>query len=188
MPKNKIVKKRTAEEVKTLVLDSGTGFDAKHVFIKAAEELEDFKDTKQIGSDTYLYKSMTLYEFDKGVLLVNALPELYRVFALEFSKNLQSDYKCIDQGEKSLAEVVALNFVRTIYMQDRITAYLAMRSINDVGVKYLDFVSRELDRAQRHYLGSLQALRTLHNPSFEVNIRANTALVGQNQAIQVKNP
>jgi hypothetical protein len=187
MPKNKLVTKRSVEEVKNIVLNSGTGFDAKHVFNKAAEEMESFKDTKGLTSDSYLYKAMTIYEFDKGILLSNAIPELYRVFALEFSKNLQNDYKCVDQGGKSLAEMVALNFVRTIYMQERISAYIRMGSITDTGAKYLDFLSRDMDRAQRHYLASLQALKTLHSPSFEVNIKANTALVGQNQAVQVKN-
>jgi len=54
-------------------------------------------------------------------------------------------------------------------------------------VQYLAVLSKELDRAERHYLASLQALKMLKSPSFEVNIKTNTAVVGQNQIVQANN-
>ena len=82
---------------------------------------------------------------------------------------------------------MALNFVRTLYVQDGITAYIHIGTITDMGVSYLNFLSKEMDRAQRHYLVSLEALRAIHNPEFELNIKTNTAVVNNNQAAQVKN-
>jgi len=187
MPDNKITKPKTVDEVKDLILRSGTGFDAKWILGNVEEELNALKNKKEVAPDTYLYKSMTLFEFDKGILLASSLPERFRVFALEFSRNLQKEYECKTQSEKSMAEIVALNFSRVLAVQEKVNSYLTMGSITDMGVKYLAVVSKELDRALRHYLASLQTLKMLKMPPLEVSIRTQTAIVGQNQVVQANN-
>jgi len=187
MPDNKITKSKTTDEIRNIIKKSGLGFEENYVLSKVQDELETLKEKKEVGPETFLYKSMTLFEFEKGPLLCTSVPERFSVFALEFSKQLQEEYKCNTPSEKSLAEISSLNFIRTLWIQDRIRAYLEIGSITDIGVKYLDMLSRELDRAERHYQVTLQALKTLRNPSFEVNIKANNAVVGNNQAVQVKN-
>lgn len=187
MPNNKIAKPKTIDEVKDIIKKSGLGYEADYVLSQVQSELDTLREKKEAGPETFLYKSMTLFEFDRGPLLCTSVPARFSVFALEFSKKLQEEFKCENPSEKSLAEVTSLNFIRTLWIQDRIRSYLETGSITDMGVKYIDVLSRELDRAQRHYQGSLQALRTLRNPSFEVNIKANNAVVGNNQAVQVKN-
>jgi len=185
MQKNKIVKTKSIEEIKQSIKDSGTGFDSGYILRQAGKEIGD--EAKEFTSDTNYYKAMTLFEFDKGILLLNGLPSLYQYFALEFSKNLQVEYGCKTPSEKSIAEIVSLNFVRTLSIQQRINAYLEMKTINPNGIGYLNVMSKELDRAERHHLTSLEALRTLHSPFFSVNIKTNTAVLGQNQVVQVKN-
>lgn len=188
MTKNKITKTKTTDEVREIIKKSGLGYEADYVLNQVQRELDTLrKDKYEAGPDTFLYKSMTLFEFDKGPLLCTSVPARFSVFALEFSRKLQEEYKCETPSEKSLGEITSLNFIRTLWIQDRLRAYLEIGSITDIGVKYLDVLSKELDRAERHYQGSLQALRTLRNPSFEVNIKANNAVVGQNQAVQIKN-
>lgn len=184
MPDNKIAKPKTVEEIKDIVSELGTGFDARYILGKVEEERKTLEAPKDVTSDSFLYKSMTLFEFDKGILLLNAIPELHRVFALEFCKNLQTEYNCKTPSEKSLAEIVALNFVRVLGVQSKMNSYLSKDSVTDIGVGYLNVISKELDRAERHYLTSLQALKMLKSPSFEVNIKINTAVVGQNQIVQ----
>lgn len=187
MPTNKIIKTKTTEEVKDIILKSGTGFDSKYILDKVQGELENRDKAKEAGSDTFLYKAMTVFEFDKGILLTSSLPDRFRVFALEFSRNLQKEYDCKSQGEKSMAEIVALNFARVLMIQDKVNSYLGIGSITDMGVRYLAVASKELDRAQRHYLASLQALKMLRTPPIEVSIRTQTAIVGQNQMVQTNN-
>jgi len=60
-----------------------------------------------------------------------------------------------------------------------------MGTINDNGYKYLKIMSLELDRANRHYLASLQTLRSIKQPPMQLNIKTNTAVVGTNQMVQV---
>lgn len=181
-----IIKAKTRDEIRDSIKGSSTGFDAWYILQQADKEMKDFKEPKEIVSNTNYYKAMTLFEFDKGVLLLNSIPELHGVFALEFSKNLQAEYNCKTPSEKSMAEVVSLNFVRILETQRKIKN--ALGSIKTrYDVQYLAVLSKELDRAERHYLTSLQAIKMLRSPAFEVNIKTQTAVVGTNQIVQANN-
>lgn len=186
MPNNKITKTKSIEEIRKSIGESCTGFDSKYILRLADEEIKDLKDKKEFSLDSNYYKAMTLFEFDKGVLLLNAIPNLHRVFALEFSRNLQAEYNCTTPSEKSIAEVTSLNFVRILEIQRKIKDALeSMKTRYDI--QYLAVLSKELDRAERHYLSSLQTLKMLKMPPLEVNIRTQTAVVGQNQIVQANN-
>jgi len=187
MPNNKVAKIKSIEEIRKSVSNSIIGFDSNYILKLADEETKGLKGPKEFAPETNYYKAMTLFEFDKGVLLASSMPEKFRVFALEFSRNIQTEYNCTTQSEKSMAEVIALNYVRVLSVQDRVNSYLSMGSITDMGIRYLAVLSKELDRAERHYLTSLQALNMLKSPALEVNIRTQTAVVGQNQIVQSNN-
>lgn len=189
MQKNKIVKAKTTEEIKNDFKHSSTGYDSGYILKKANEERLAKKNdgTFSVTHDTYYYKAMTLLEFDHGVLLTNSVPDLHGVFALELFKNIQKEYDCQTPTEKSLAEVVTLNFIRILETQRQIK-HTESNVKTRYDILYIEILSKELDRAERHYLTSLQALRMIKMPQLEVNIRTQTAIVGQNQVVQVKNP
>lgn len=187
MSKNKITNLNPTDEIKRYVSTSVSHFDSEYILRQADIELQKPRKSNEFGPTSNYYKALTLYELDKGILLSTSVPERFGVFALEFSKNLQAEFKCVTPSEKSLAELTALNFTRCLWLQDRMNSYIGIGTITDMGVRYLDMLSRELDRSERHYLTSLDSLRTLNSPRYEVNIRTNTAVVGQNQAVQVKN-
>ncbi len=130
---------------------------------------------------------LSLKEFSQGILLATSLLGHYRTFAIKLSNDLQIEYKCENPSEKTLAHNVAMNFTRTIAIQEKISDYLRLGTVSDVGVKYLDFLSKELDRANRHYLSSLQALKSIKQQPMNINIRTQTAVVGQNQLVHSNN-
>ncbi|HAU65465.1 TPA: hypothetical protein DCW32_02820 [Candidatus Woesebacteria bacterium] len=175
--------------MKEIVQQLDSGFGAEYVLGKVEEEHKILKNSnaKGVQPENYLYKAMTLFEFDKGILLLNSVPDLHITFALEFFKNLQKEYDCKTVSEKSMAEIVALNFVRILGIQRKINSYLDKGSVTDTGVGYLNVMSKELDRAERHYQTSLQMLRMLKTPPISVNIKTQTAIVGQNQVVQSNN-
>lgn len=187
MSNNKITKPKTIEEISKSIQCAGTGFNSEHILKLADKELEGLKEPKEMGPETNSYKAMTLFELDKGLLMLSAIPDRFRVFALEFLKNLQKEYECKTPSEKSLAEVAVLNFIRVLVSQFKINDYLDKCSVTSIGVGYLNVMSKELDRAERHYLTSLQALRMLKTPLLTMNIKTNTAVLGQNQMVQVNN-
>lgn len=48
-------------------------------------------------------------------------------------------------------------------------------------------LGKELDRANRHYLTAIQTLRMMKQQPLQVTVRANTAIIGQNQMVQTNN-
>ena len=142
MPDNKITKPRTIEDISKSIQSAGTGFNAEHILKLADKELKGLKEPKEMGPDTNAYKALTLFEFDKGLLMLSAIPDRFRVFALELLKNLQKEYDCKSPSEKSLVEIVALNFTRVLVTQFKINSYLDRDSLTDIGVGYLNVMSK----------------------------------------------
>lgn len=161
--------------------------DPKAIFARIREEHKNTKGHLDISGESNIYKALTLFEFDKGILMTSAIPERYLTFCIDFSRNLQKEYHCESPSEKATAELVAINFVRTLEIQSKINAYLGKDEFSDMGVRYLAVLSKELDKANRHYLNSLQTLKMLKQPPLEVTIKTQTAIVGQNQIVQSNN-
>jgi hypothetical protein len=188
MPNDKITKPKTTDEILKIFESLDTGYNKSYILKEANKELE-----KQHHSEKFTvmpgssyYKAMTMLEFNHGVLLSNSVPDLHSSFAIEFFQNLLKEFECKTPSEKSLAEVVTLNFIRILETQRKIKDNQASVKTR-YDIQYIAILSKELDRAERHYMTSLEALRTLHSPSFNVSIKTNTAVIGQNQAVQIKN-
>lgn len=184
---NTTKKKELEAKMRQLIREHGTDYDPIHAFSRIIEETEKNKGTENPRRLSLIKGAMSLFEFDNGVLMISGVSEEYRAFCIEFSRNLQKEYKCETPSEEATAELTALNFVRTLEIQYKLNGYLAMGDTNDVGTRYLAILSKELDRANRHYLNALQTLRMLKQPTLEVNIKTQTAIVGQNQIVQSNN-
>lgn len=174
------------ETMKKELLNVGTPYKAEAVVRNAYKEYVKSGIKKAERPESNIFREMTLREFDVGILMTIALPETLRTFALDMSKKLQEEFDCKTVSEKSLAEMAALNYCRVLYIQRRMEMYLERDQITDIGVGFLKYTSQELDRAERHYLTSLQTLKSRREPPMQVNFRANTAVIGQNQVVQVK--
>ncbi len=51
---------------------------------------------------------------------------------------------------------------------------------------YRNYLSKELDRAHRQFLSALETLKAIQQPAMKVNIKTNTAFVGENQQFNTK--
>lgn len=183
-------KPKTSEEIKAL-LNLRTAYDPKDTLRQAelairngVDEDEDGQyelSSEWVSKNDPVFRALTLSEFKNGSLMVNCVPDEYRTFVINMSCKIQEDYNCLLASEKSLAELAAINFVRTLEIQRKITNYLDMKSLTDNGVKYLAILSKELDRANRHFIAVIQTLRMLKQSPVSVNVKAQTAFVGQNQ-------
>lgn len=179
---------RSPEEVLEFLRLSRTGYDPDFVLKETEKELVNkFGKPEAIIPASNLYRSMTLLEFEKGTLLVSVIPEMYRTFAIDLSRKLQAEFDCQTPSGKATVELAVLNFVRTMEIQRKIDSCLARDTISEISVKYLAVLSKELDRANRHYLTVVQVLKTMNQPPFSVSIKTQTAVIGQNQIVQTKN-
>lgn len=158
--------------------------DPKRVSEKAKEELGNMAaGNHQALSTSATYKYLTLSEFENGILMANTMPEKYQSFAIQMLRRLQEEYGCQTASEKATAEVVTINFIQILDLSQKmknVCEYSGTR----IGQGCMAILSKELDRANRHYLESLQVLKRLKQAPLQVNINAN---IGQNQVIQTKN-
>jgi hypothetical protein len=160
-------------------------YDPNNIVSKAERMLVsmDYEKYKPSNEDP-IFKATTLRELDSGGLLTLSVAENYRTFGIDLMRKIQSEYACSTTSEKATAELAAVCFIRTLDIQRRITNYLDIGTFTAIGVQYVATLSKDLDRANRHYLTAIQTLRELHMPPMQVSIRTNTAVIGQNQIVQ----
>lgn len=156
-------------------------FDPDPVLEKAIEE-----SAKEIKAnpETNIFKALTLLEFDNGVLMTTALSEQYKTLAIYLSRQLQVEYDCKGISEKATAELVAINYCRTLEIQRKVNNLLSKDGLSRIDLEYFSILSKELDRANRHYLSAIQTLKVIKQPQLQLNIRTDTAILGNNQLIQ----
>src|SRR3989338_7975308 len=101
----------------------------------ADKELSNIKEgtNQQIKAENNLFKSLTLLEFDNGILLTTVIPDQYKTFGIDLMRNIQKEFSCQTPSEKATAELTAVNYIRTLEIQHRITRYLAMGTLTDTG-------------------------------------------------------
>lgn len=185
---NALDKPKTAEEIRDNLSRSKTGIDPEIVLREADKELNSSDKSKiDTTSKGNLFKAMTLLEFENGVLMATAVPEPYQTFGIEMLRRLQQEFHCESVSEKATAELTTVNYIRTLAIQHHINSYLNKDSFTDLGVRYLAVMSKELDKANRHYLASVQALKAMKQSLVQLNIKTDTAIIGQNQVVQANN-
>jgi len=131
-----------------------------------------------------IFSALCLDEFNNGLQLGHAVPSHAEAFAVDLSHQLQNQYQCTTPSKKSLAHMAALNYCRIFSIQRQIHNVSGNGRLTDLGIKYLTIMSKELDRAQRHYLTTIQALEIGLQPAIKLSIRTQTANIASQQAIQ----
>ncbi len=195
VPTKKELKKYTPEEAKKLVLQAfyaeGTdlgrqlrelGNDILPKLLHGSEAEQ--KAVRKTMNEKVTPVMMAL-EADSHWGLMKAVDETYWGMARELSSQIIKEYSCETHAEKMLAEVVVNAFVQVLKASGKITGGSVEPggSITDSRTKYIAVLSKQLDRANRQFLASLMVLKQLKAPTIEMNIKANTAFVAQNQQI-----
>lgn len=124
-----------------------------------------------------------MHEFDKHFLLAESIPSKFAAMAIKMSKSLIREYNCTTTLEKSLVEIIVNAFCRSLQLSRSLMNSIARDSvpIEQNYVNYYNLLSKELDKANRQYLTALTTLQQLKSPSLKVTLKAETAIVGQNQ-------
>ncbi len=176
------------EEIKNEIDLFYSPYDPRNILEKAKVKMDNLKGGESLTTaNDELFKALTLIEFDKGFLLTTIIPERYGAFGLNMLKELQKEYNCDLISEKATAELVVISYVRVLELQRKVSNCLEKGELRQIDLSYFSILSKELDRANRHYLSSLEALKSMKQPQLGVNIRANTAVIGQNQVVQSNN-
>ncbi len=126
-----------------------------------------------------------LNTFDRShIFLAESLTWELQVWVVEMTNDLIREYKCNTTLEKTLCEVIALNYGKTMQIARKFTWTMnAWEYLSDERTRYLSMLSKELDRANRVYLISLNNLIEIKRPQMSVNIKTKNAYISQNQQI-----
>lgn len=123
-------------------------------------------------------------EVDTHWGLMESFDQRYRGLAKELSSKIIEEYCCTTAAEKMLAETVAGTSIRFLDSSRRFNNVLAANSDITANLTgFLAMMSKQMDRTHRQYLSALMTLKQLKAPNIEMNIRAKTAFVSQNQQI-----
>lgn len=214
MKKRKITQAiKGVDQIRQWINEFKPYYDPEVVLERVGQQLKQYGNNYGFMDDLDSFQSLarTLNEFDNGVLMTNAIPKEYSTFAVDFLRQLQKQYDCQTIAEKAIAELATISYIRTLDIQERMTESLNNQKhlstghadcgsnpfdpLNhlhackraELGLKLLNILSKELDRANRHYLTSIQTLKIMKQPRMQVNIKTGTAVIGQNQIVQSNN-
>lgn len=163
-------------------------------------------------ADLETFKAITINEFDNGVLMCDALFDQFRTFAIDMMRKLQQEYGSETVSEKATTELATMEYVRTLElsqtMKESIIFQKALASGHTCGgnktyftsdksdkscracnravieLKSYENLGKELDRANRHFLTAIQTLRMMKQAPVQITVKAQTAVIGQNQQVQ----
>ena len=146
---------------------------------KAGEKSDEL--SKKIG-DTAL-ELMRMRESDYHCNLMETFRGQYRSLTKIMTEQTIKEYDCQTEIEKSLASVIVGAYVRYIDNSRRLNNELECENITRNRNVYIANLSKQVDRAQRQYLSAVMTLKQIKAPTIEMNIKAQTAFISQNQQI-----
>ena len=131
--------------------------------------------------------AMPIIALDTHYALARATIEELRPFAIDFANQLVAEYECKTPTEKALAESVAAAYVRILQFTGVMTRQVRDEHCSMILNNFYKVASQELDRANRHFISAISALKQLKAPPMTVQVKATTAFVAQNQQLNANN-
>ncbi len=185
----KPVKKVTTQEAKRLILKRAkVSVDPEVILKKFSDEylpLINAKDNSKEKEVTELISELSLaFSSETGHMLMKAVNEEYRGLALQMKRDLQEEFDCMSFSEKMLVDLMVNAYIKKLRYSDKME-----HNQQYIGHKYDSyrcFLSKEIDRAYRQFLSALETMRVMKQPAMKVNIKTNTAFVGENQQFNTK--
>lgn len=135
-----------------------------------------------------LRQALPIIALDTHHFIAEIVSERYRPFAITFTNQLIEEYQCKTPSEKALAQNIAGAYVRILELSNSTTSMTRADTISQTKNGLYAVLSKELDRAQRHFTSSLLVLKQMKSPSLEVNIKARTAFIAHNQQVNATSP
>jgi|ERR1035437_613605 hypothetical protein len=192
-----VEKKLTSEEVKKIVLDiAKVDGDLEMNLRQLGDEIlpkafsKDAKEKKESHEklETKAMEVLTALETETHVALMESFNPQYRGLARELSEQIIKEHVCTTATEKILVETIVNAYIRTIDTSRRFNNNCGGPGlpITETKTRYLAMLGKQIDRSNRQFLSALMTLKQLKAPTIEMNIKAHTAFVSQNQQVNVE--
>lgn len=139
--------------------------------------------TKEI-TDTAL-DLMRIRESQHHCNLMEGFNKSYHQLTKAITDQMIIEHGCINEIEKGLASVIVGSYVRYLDNSRRLNNELEASGISPNRNIYIANLSKQVDRAHRQYLSSIQALKMLKMPVVNVKVNVDQAFMAQQQEIHV---
>ncbi len=121
-------------------------------------------------------------------LLMEAMNESKDMTSIaEFTDDIIKEYGCNTISERALCEVVALSYFSIMKVSREMKKHYDGTYYSNERTNMLNVLSKDLEKQNRMYLTSLQTLRTLKSPFWNIKISAKNAFIGENQQFNNNN-
>jgi len=116
---------------------------------------------------------------DSGHNLIECVDKNYQELTFQMKQDFHKEFDCNTATEKALVDLAVSSYISKMH-------YTKLLHLNYLkgGKEYDNFrnsASKEIDRAHRQFMSTIECLKMMKQPSMRVNIKTNNAFVGENQ-------
>ncbi|MFA5124754.1 MAG: hypothetical protein WC473_02935 [Patescibacteria group bacterium] len=123
---------------------------------------------------------------DNDLSMVEAVEARYRGLVMNLRRGLIKEYNCSTYSEKALVDMIIGAYARNLTYSKKLLCLKDSEYISSEGNGMMGIASKEIDRANRHFLTALETLRQLKQPSMNINVKTKNAFISQNQEFNKK--
>ena len=121
------------------------------------------------------------YGIENHTATMESIEERYRGMIFNLRRELVKEYNCQTYGEKALVDMAVSAYARNLSYTKRLINTIAMGHTNPGLNCFMSVMSKEIDRANRHFLTALETLKQFKQPELNFNIKTKNAFIAQNQ-------
>ena len=126
---------------------------------------------------------------DTHYALATTVSERHQSLVITVARQIEKEYNCKTASEKVLVQLIAGTYGKIIGYSSVMNSNIYSLELSNERNAHIATLSKELDRSHRQMLTALTMLRQIKNPPIELNVKAKTAFIAQNQQINaVNNP
>ncbi len=118
---------------------------------------------------------------ETGSHLADLTPKKLRSLMANLRNELIKEFNCTTSTEKILVDTIVNAYARNLNYSKRLLNATELNRTSPEINGFIKEMSKEVDRANRHFLSALQTLKEIKQPELKVNIKTNTAFFGEKQ-------
>lgn len=128
-------------------------------------------------------KAILDYGIDNGSSVYELVGDKYIGMAIVMRRELIKEYECKNYSEKALVDLIVNAYCRNLMYSKKLLGQKDSEYLSHDRNGFMSVLSKEIDRANRHYIAALETLKQLKQPSLKVSISANNAFLANNQQV-----
>lgn len=187
-----LIRKFSEDEAKDLaIFNMQTPYNPRFAIKELAEKQLPHAMGKKMTED--VAKNMIAvsiaYSLDSGHALMESIEKKYKPLALQMKKELIEEFDCKSASEKALVDQIVNSHIRKLSYSMSLEAHRDPEFMSQIKTSYMDFLSREIDRAHRQFISALETLKSFKQPEINLmlNIQSKNAFIAKNQQFNNQN-